>query len=563
MSRANLTLFKEKYNTSDYFTSVVDSLLNRLVEFGYISSSKASTLLEVLMNNIKEIRFGNNNPYDYKSGYYDANKKELYIKDEKNIPAVYLRLLYALTTVETDINVFMVGYSTTKLRKDSYRLAYDNFGINRAVIANLVYKLCNLIPDSLMLTPTTKTHTHDFLGLKIEANNDLYSLEGKLLSELCYVLDLDAELLYSGLFAKNPAKYLNSIFAKKGFENQDKFLKLFDDISRKYNTYNKLAYLSNRLNDNYLDYKKHVLNDNIGDILKEQEIIESQIKTVISSLYNKDEEQQDEFEVETGLAEALETLETELKDMLVLFQDILCDNIIKVNSALPYIKYASKLKQFNDILIVPNKKLTKAIQDTILFKLMPTDEVTGINLIQKIKYAIIEQILSSEDYTNISNSFSFYNITNLENSDLGTAIILLNSDKKFAKIIEVNGLNQNLKNSFQFELNYIPLDNLKYIMNTSYTTTYIGNVEKLFTALKDNFQELSNIPLDNIFVFEYNSEKFIVAYCNSNIYVISYVYSSRGYGFNMLNLSEQYKVFGKTVSPKSLFKSNLPMLYNK
>jgi hypothetical protein len=98
-------------------------------------------------------------------------------------------------------------------------------------------------------------------------------------------------------------------------------------------------------------------------------------------------------------------------------------------------------------------------------------------------------------------------------------------------------------------------------MNTSYTPTYIGNVEKLFTALKNNFEELSNIPIDNIFIFEYNSEKYIVAYCNSKVYVISYVYSSRAYGFNMLTLSEQYKVFGKTMVPKATFKSNLPTLY--
>ena len=368
MSRSNLTLFKEKFNVSDYFLSVVESLLNRLVEFEYIPNSKVSTLVDILCNNIDEIHFGNNSSYDYKSGYYDANKKELYIKDEKNIPAVYLRLLYALTTQEVDKNVYNVGYSTTKLRTDSYRLAYTNFGINRAIMANLVYKLCNMLPSGLQLTPTTKTYTHDFLGFKIDANNDLYSLEGKLLSELCYCLDLDVELLYSGLFSKNPAKYLDTILNKKDFANKEKFLKLFDNISRKYNTYNKLAYLSNKLNDNYIEYKKHILNDGIDNIIKEQETIETNITSVISKLYAK-EDNTDSMENEIGLAEALEKLETELKSMLVKFQDILCDNIIQSGSSLPYTKYASKLKCFNDILIVPSKKLNKAIRDTILFKL--------------------------------------------------------------------------------------------------------------------------------------------------------------------------------------------------
>lgn len=563
MSRSNLTLFKEKYNTNDYFISVVESLLNKLAELEYISNSKLSTLLDRFYENVKEIHFGNNNIYDFKSGYYDANKKELYIKDEKNIPAVYLRLLYALTTHEIDTNVFMVGYSTTKLRKDSYRLAYNNFGINRAVMANLVYKLCNLIPANFRVTPTTKTYTHDFLGFKIESENDIYGLEGKLLAEMCFVLDLDPELLYLGLFTKNPTKYLENIFAKKNFENKDEFLTLFDNISRSYNTYNKLAYLSNKLNDNYLEYKKHVLKDSVNEIIKEQEIIESHIKSVISNLYNTDVSNEDEFEVEVGLSEALEKLETDIKNMIIKFQDILCDNIIKNSYHLPYTKFASKLKCFNDILIVPNKKISKTIQETILYKLMPKNEVTGINLVQKIKYAIIEQILANEDYTNVSNTFSFYNITNLENSDLGTAVILLNSDKKFSKIVEVNGLNKKLNTNSSFELNYIPLDNLKHIMNSTYSNTFIGNVETLYTAFRDNFEKLSNIPLDNLFVFEYQNQNYIVAFFNGEIYVVSYVYSSRGYGFNMLNLSEQYNVFGKTVIGKTTLKSNLPILYRK
>lgn len=559
MSKADLTFFKEKLNTSDYFVSVIESLFTRLIEFEYISNSKVSSLVETLDNNIRDIRFGNNSLYDFKSGYYDANKKELYIKDEKNIQAVYLRLLYALTTKEIDPNVYVVGYSTTKLRKDSYKLNHINFGINRAVMANLVYKLCNLLPSSLQITPTRKTYTHDFLGFKIQADNDLYALEGKLLSQLCFVLDIDPELLYSGLFSKNPIKHLDSIFEKKNFENKNAFLKLFDDISRKYNTYNKLAYLSNKLNDNYIEYKKHILKADVDSILKEQEIIENNITSVITNLYGKNDN--DEFEVETSLSEALEKLETELKNMLVKFQDILCDNIIKCNSHLPYIKYANKLKCFNDILIIPNKKLQKAIQDTILFKLMPDSEVTGINLVQKIKYAIIEQILSNTDFTNISNTFSFYNITNLENNDDGTAVILLNSDKKFAKIVQVKGLDKNISAKTNFELNYIPLDNLKYIMNSNYSGTYIGNVEKLYTSLKDNFEQLRNIPIDNISVFEYENAKYLVAYYSSSVYVIQYVSSGRKYVFNMLNLSEQYKVFGKDTTPKATIKSNLPMLY--
>lgn len=566
MSKTDLTLFKEKYNVSDYFVSVVESLFSKLVEFEYITNSKVPYYIDKLMENVNEIRFGSSNSiYDYKSGYYDANKKELYIKDEKNIPAVYLRLLYAVTTVEIEPNVYSIGYSTTKLRKDSYKLSYENFGINRAVMGNLVYKLCNLIPANLRLTPSIKTQTHDFLGFKIESTNQLYYLEDKLLSELCYVLDLDPELLYLGLFSKSTSKYLDSVFAKKDFTNKEKFLKLFDNISRKYNTYNKLTYLSNKLNENYIEYKKHILKDDVDSIIKEQEAIEAKINSVILSLYGNanNDDASNELEVSYGLSEALESLETELKGYLIKFQDILADNIIKSNSSLPYIKYASKMKCFNDILIVPNKKINKTIHDTILFKLMPESEVTGINLIQKIKYAIIEQILSDNDFADISNTFSFYNITNLENSNLGAAVILLNSNKRFTRIVEVKGLNQDYKKSSNFKLNYIPIDNLKHLMNTTASNTYIGNIEALYTALKDNFEELKSVPLDAIYVFEHETHKYLICFTNAKPYVISYVYSSRGYGFNMLNLSEQYKVFGKTTVNNNTVKSSLPVLYKK
>ena len=522
-------------------------------------------MLDKLTENIKEIRFGSHNRYDYKSGYYDANKKELYIKDEENIPAIYLRLLYALTAKEIDENVYRIGYSTTKLRKDSYKLSYTNFGINRAIMANLVFKLCNMLPLSLQLTPTKKTYTHDFLGFKIEATNDIYSLEGKLLAELCYVLDIDPEHLYSELFTKNPAKYLNSVFDKKKFENKNEFLTLFDNISRNYNTYNKLAFLSNKLNENYLDYKKHVLNDNVDSIKKEQEIIESTIMSTISYLYeDKFEEENEDFEVTAGLAEALEDLETKIKADLIAFQNILADNLIKTAANLPSTKYASKLKCFNDILIVPNPKILKTLQDTILFKLMPDDEVTGINLVQKIKYALIEKILSDKDYANISNTFSFYNITSLEDTDKGSTIILLNSNKGVARVMEVKGLNLNIKNSNKFKLKYIPLDNLQHIMTTNYTSNFVGNVERLYTTLRNNFEEFKSTPLENMFTFEYEKKQYLVVYAEKEVAVVSYTYSNLGYGFTKLNLSEQYKVFGKTVpTSKNFFKSNLPILKNK
>ena len=558
-----LDLFKDKYHVDDEFTGKIKELLDKLLDFGYISRIKYNSLLEKLFENINDIRFGDNNTLDFKTGYYDANKKELYIKDSKNLEAIFLRLLYVFTTTEIDKNVYRSGYSITKLRKDSYRLSYERFGINRGIISGLVCKLCDNLPINMqIIIPTNRTYTHNFLGIEIESSNDIYSLEGKILLELCFVLNLDVELLYSGLFSKDPVKYMDKMFSKKKFIKKDEFLRLYDNISLKYNTYNKLAFLSNKLNNNYLDYKKHVLNDNVDLIKKEEIKIEDYIKNVISKLNNVDQND-DEFDSQLNLSETLEKLEVELKNDIIHIQEILAENIIKTNKGLPYIKYASKLKSFSDILIVPSKSLSKEIHETILYKLMPNTEVTGINLIQKIKYLIIQKILSERDFLSISNSYSFYNITNFENHDKGCTLIILLSSINIPKLVEVNGLDEKLNVLSYNKLNYIPLDNLKYAINSDYSNTAIGNVEKIFTDLKNNFEELSDIQLDSVYSFEYDNNNYLIVYNNLKYYVISYKFTAGDYVFTLLNLSENYKVFGKDITNTNISKSNLPIIYNK
>lgn len=573
MSRSDLILFKEKFNTTDTFIQSINILLDKLIEYEYISYSKANSLIDKLFENVKYLTLGTKNKFDYKSGFYDANKQELYIKDEKNIYTVFLRVLYAMLTNKKDDEVYSTGYAITSLKRDSYKLAHYNFGINRAVMCNLVYKICNLIPVELQINVCPKTYSHNFLGYKIETANDMYALEAKLVSELCYVLNLDIEILYKGLFSKDPNKLLNNIIAKKHFKRSEEFLKLLDKISRNYNTYNKLAFLSQKLNDNYLEFKKNALTTDTKNIEHEKEMIEDQITNVINYLHTKNDaldtytnsklddmiDSTETLEVAPYLSETLEDLEKSLKEDIIAIQDILAEELIFSYKNLPYSKYASKLKKFNDMLIVPNKRLSKEIENTILFKLMPENEVTGINLVQKIKYAIIESVLSQEDYTNISNTLFFYNITNLENHDNGSTLIVLNSGKGLSKILEIKGLS---KNDFNFNITTIALDNLKYIMNSNYSNIYIGDVEKLCTSLRNSFNDLCYISLDNIFVFEYDNKKYLLVHTDNKTYVIEFKYN-KNYTFNLLNLSEKYKVFGNTKIASNFFNSNLPAIYKK
>ena len=93
MSKSDLVQFQEKFHLSDNFINTIEELLDKLIDFGYIGIFKKRALIEKLYDNINEIYIGNQNPLDYKTGFYDANKKVLYIKNEKDIPSVYLRLL--------------------------------------------------------------------------------------------------------------------------------------------------------------------------------------------------------------------------------------------------------------------------------------------------------------------------------------------------------------------------------------------------------------------------------------------------------------------------------------
>ncbi len=575
MGYSNLEHFKETLNASDYFVGITESLIDKLLEYEYISSFKLSHYLRKLTDNIAELRIDTNNPYEYKTGYYDANKKEMYIKSTRNVSATYLRLLYALTTTEVDNNVYESGYATTKLSTENYKLCHYNFGINRAIMSNLVYKLCNLLPSSIQISEMQQTSTHNFLGFKIESQNDMYFLEGKILSELCYVLDLDPELLYRGLFTRHPMKVLNRAFRKKKFKRSDDFLIVLDGISRKYSTYNKLVFLSQKLNENYVEYKKNVLTSDVNDINNEKALIEQEIADVLAK-FKRDttpkeivesddeaiiEEDLDEvLDYTSSLAETIQKLYDDLREQIIYIQDILAEQLIESSKNLSYTLYASKLKCFNNILIVPNKRLSDKIEEIITFKLMPESEVTGSNLIDKIKYALIEQILAEKDYSDISNTFSFYNIDSLENAENGSCLIILNYSKPPSKILEVSGLDESGHN---YTITPIPLDNLSHIMNTGYSTFFVGNIEKLYTDLKNNFKKFSNVPLDQIYVFEYNSKKYLLLQTNGIPHIVAFS-TQEVRNFGIQPLSEKYKVFGKSVvKTKSKSTTTLPTLYKK
>ena len=59
---------------------------------------------------------------------------------------------------------------------------------------------------------------------------------------------------------------------------------------------------------------------------------------------------------------------------------------------------------------------------------------------------LVPAYIAEKDFSDISNTFSFYNIIPLENSETGSCVIILNSTKSYAKVIEVTGLDNSNNN---------------------------------------------------------------------------------------------------------------------
>ena len=558
MVNSNLIDFQNRFNLDDSFIQIIESLFNKLVEFGYIGNAQKNRLIQKLNDNIDYIIIGNDDKFDYKSGYYDANKKTLYIKDITNIPAIYLRLLYAISTDEIDKHSYNVGFGTTKLARTNYKLNHTNFALNRAVFSNIVCKLLGSLPTNIGIVPTYKTYSHNFLGYKITADNDIYSLEGKILSEMCFALDIDEELIYSALFSHNAKKSLERIFEKAKFEDSTKFLKVFDKVSRNYSNYCKLNYLAKLLNLNFIEMKKKILDPSIDDLKIEREKINKKIESVLIKLNDIDEL---DNELEISLSETIDNSEEIILKSITSIQNILSDKIITSISYLSAYKYAHKLKQFNAMLIFPNKKVSDAIFNTILYKLMPDNEITAINIIQKLRYSLINHILFSDKFTDISKKLSFYaNIKDID-TDLSTAHVFLTVNDRFSHIIEVSMLNKNIK-KLENNCKVVPCDNLKYLLNSDYSNMYVDKIEKVVSSLKESFPEFKHFSLDNMYFFSSNNKEYLIVDSNKKISVFMINYNVTGYLCVPIELSDYFSLFYPDAKREDI-SSLLPVMYKK
>ena len=552
-----LKKLQKKCKVDDKLIDIIQDLIDKLVNFGYISSFDETKITKKLFNNIDTIITGDLTGLDYKSGYYDAMKKELYIKDINNSESVYLRILYVLSTTELDSKKFSVGYSTTSLASKSYKIAHKNFGFNRAVMSNLVCRLLYTSPTTLSIVPTYRTYDNDFLGNRINSDNDIYFLEGKLLKQMCFCCNISEEELYSNLFSASPIKYLNKVLEKAGFEDNDELLKLFDTASRMYSNYNKLCFLNRKLNENYIEIRKNALNDDISELTNKRDTIKLAIKTAIQKLEYKelkiDEEDFDE-KIEASLSEKINFLEENILTNIYKIQNILVKILLQNEVKYDPLEYAIKLKEISKMLIVESDILKDAIYSTITSKLLSTYESTASNLIAKIKYSLVNEIISSEKYIKIYRQLSFKKLTEVKLKE-NTSLVALTVDNTFLNLVEISNLDKKSKD-LEKNTKVIHLDNLRYLLtNPSMTTdTYI--VEEIFTAIKAKNKKYSSIQIENVFWSSVYEPSLLFIMMDDGFDVLKMTINDGEIKLTKVPLSENYNVF-------NINGDNLPTVYNK
>ena len=492
-----LEKFQQKCKVNNDFIQKVDFLFEKLVDFGYVDNIKVNTLAKKLYNNVNAVFIGKDKAHDYKTGYYDALTKELYIKDTNDLESLFLRLVYAITTTPKNEDVYRVGYATTSLSRLNYKQEHKNFGFNRAVVSNLVCRLLYTEPTTLSIVPTYRTYTNDFLGNGIITDNNIYFLEGQILKQLCFSLNIQEEDLYYHLFL-NPSSYLSRTLARCRVENPELLLDILDKASRNYSNYNKLLYFNKLLDDNYISSKKVLPNQEIDEsILKERESILYQISKSLQEI--NPELDDDELEdVSASLTETMNELEEAILDNVKNIQNALIDTLLISENRYSPVQFTIKQKELSKLLIFKSDKLEESIFNTITYKVLNTFESSSSNLIEKMKYSIASEVLSSEKYTKIYNDMQFYRLTNLDLSE-NTEIMALTVEGTFLHLLKVKDLNKPFK-ELKDNTEIIGIDNLKFLLNSPMSIKSTQNIEKIYTYIKTHHEKYKTIEIEKLFI---------------------------------------------------------------
>ena len=542
-----LLKLSQKCTLPKEFIDIIDKFLDKLIDFGYISRRSKINLSKKILNNIDTVIISNNSSsIDFKTGYYDANKKELYLKDITNLQSVYLRMLYVITTKENMDNTFSIGYAKSFQSRTSFGIEHKNFGINRAVMSNLVCRILYTLPTTLSIVPTYRTYENNFLGYKVMSDNDIYFLEGKMLRQICFALNISEEKLYSNLFSLNPSREIAKTFEKI---TDGDILFFLDKLSRTYSNYNKLCYYNNLITDNYIEIKKSVNTPDSSHALSRKHEIEISLKKVMQKMFPEMDDVEGEdtalLNLEGSLAEKIAELENLILEYISKIQEILAAEIIKTKNKFSPLGYAAKLKAYEDMLILRNDALTKEIHDTVVHSLIFANEFSCTNLIEKIKYSLVLHGLSTKNNMKLFNDTKFNKLLGINESLSSASIVIKNGN--FIEVANIKDLDKdNLYIHDNVEL--LKLSSIGHMLNTS---TSSDALEEIITKIRDYDKDYSKLDVNNLYLAKDEYHTYIIL---NNIASPAIFTVDQDINISKINFSEDYIILGETTSLPTVYK---------
>ena len=209
--------------------------------------------------------------------------------------------------------------------------------------------------------------------------------------------------------------------------------------------------------------------------------------------------------------------------------------------------------------MLKNEKLSTKIYETIVYKLLNSYEKTASNVIEKMKYSIVNEIVSSDKYIKIYKNLSFKRLNGLKLSE-NTAVVALTVDNSFLQLVTINSLNKQMK-KLENNTNSIHLDNLSYLLNNPSIIKDISVVEKIFTSIRTKFNEFNNVTIENMYICNIESNILVVIAENDKFDILKVtIDKSDKINTKIVSTSETYNIFNLK---DNTYNSNLPVLYDK
>ena len=302
---------------------------------------------------------------------------------------------------------------------------------------------------------------------------------------------------------------LKKFLRKTNLVFPEKVLEILDIISRKYSNYNKLTYLNKLLDTNYINIKKNALNNDTKNLQAERKRIQLSIHSALEKLASIKIKQDESFDenIELSLSGQIQSLEEIILNNIIDLQNLLVDSLINCEAEYQAIPYVTKLKDFEKILLVENEKLSQQIYNVITYRILNTFENTASNLIEKIKYSIANEVLSSDKYIKIYKDMNFKRLVGLTYKE-NTSIAAISVDNSFMQLVEISNLNKQAKN-LKNNASFIHIDSLGYLIHNLSSKKDIDNLENIYTKLKSEFKEFSSVTIENIYItnlkYDYDS----------------------------------------------------------